>query len=84
MPNECDMWNAGAIEPQLAHVDNDSVRRAYARADYLGGTGPHHGGKMPEDGGGRHRHPPAGNMTNRRINRYFSQQWLNSGSLSLV
>jgi hypothetical protein len=28
------MWNADAIERQLAHVDNDSVRRAYARADY--------------------------------------------------
>jgi integrase len=34
MLNECGMWNADAIERQLAHVDNDSVRRAYARADY--------------------------------------------------
>ena len=34
MLNECGIWNAGAIERQLAHVDNDSVRRAYARADY--------------------------------------------------
>jgi Phage integrase family len=32
--NECGMWNADAIERQLAHVDNDSVRRAYARADF--------------------------------------------------
>jgi len=34
MLNECGMWNADAIERQLAHVDNDSVRRAYARADF--------------------------------------------------
>lgn len=34
MLNECGMWNADAIERQLAHVDNDNVRRAYARADY--------------------------------------------------
>lgn len=34
MLNESGMWNADAIERQLAHVDNDSVRRAYARADY--------------------------------------------------
>lgn len=34
MLNECGIWNADAIERQLAHVDNDSVRRAYARADY--------------------------------------------------
>ncbi len=26
--------NPDAIERQLAHVDTDSVRRAYARADY--------------------------------------------------
>lgn len=32
--NECGLWNADAIERQLAHVDSDSVRRAYARADY--------------------------------------------------
>lgn len=32
--NECSLWHADAIERQLAHVDNDSVRRAYARADY--------------------------------------------------
>jgi integrase len=32
--NESGLWNADAIERQLAHVDNDSVRRAYARADY--------------------------------------------------
>jgi len=34
MLNESSLWNADAIERQLAHVDNDSVRRAYARADY--------------------------------------------------
>ncbi len=32
--NECNLWNPDAIERQLAHVDNDSVRRAYARADF--------------------------------------------------
>lgn len=32
--NESGQWNADAIERQLAHVDNDSVRRAYARADF--------------------------------------------------
>ena len=34
MLNECGLWNADAIERQLAHVDSDSVRRAYARADF--------------------------------------------------
>ena len=34
MLNESGLWHADAIERQLAHVDNDSVRRAYARADY--------------------------------------------------
>jgi hypothetical protein len=28
------LWHSDAIERQLVHVDNDSVRRAYARADY--------------------------------------------------
>jgi integrase len=32
--NECGLWNPDAIERQLAHVDNDSVRRAYARAEF--------------------------------------------------
>lgn len=32
--NESGKWNADAIEAQLAHVDNDAVRRAYHRADY--------------------------------------------------
>jgi integrase len=32
--NESGLWSADAIERQLAHVDNDSVRRAYSRADY--------------------------------------------------
>ena len=34
MLNESGKWNADAIERQLAHVDADSVRRAYARADF--------------------------------------------------
>lgn len=34
MLNESGLWNADAIERQLAHVDNDDVRRAYHRADY--------------------------------------------------
>ena len=34
MLNESGLWHADAIERQLAHVDADSVRRAYARADY--------------------------------------------------
>jgi integrase len=34
MLNERGLWSADAIERQLAHVDADSVRRAYARADY--------------------------------------------------
>ena len=32
--NESGLWHADAIERQLAHVDNDSVRRAYARAEF--------------------------------------------------
>lgn len=32
--NESGKWNADAIEAQLAHVENDGVRRAYHRADY--------------------------------------------------
>jgi integrase len=32
--NECGQWHADAIERQLAHVDNDNIRRAYHRADY--------------------------------------------------
>jgi integrase len=32
--NESGLWNADAIERQLAHVDSDSVRRAYARAEF--------------------------------------------------
>lgn len=34
MLNECGLWHADAIERQLAHVDADSVRKAYARADF--------------------------------------------------
>lgn len=32
--NESGLWSSDAIERQLAHVDNDSVRRAYARAEF--------------------------------------------------
>ncbi|MGP8233091.1 MAG: tyrosine-type recombinase/integrase [Methylovirgula sp.] len=32
--NESGLWNHDAIERQLAHIDNDSVRRAYARSEY--------------------------------------------------
>jgi integrase len=32
--NESGKWNADAIEAQLTHVENNSVRRAYARADF--------------------------------------------------
>jgi integrase len=34
MLNESGLWNADAIERQLAHVDGDTVRRAYARAEF--------------------------------------------------
>jgi len=34
MLNESGKFNPDAIERQLAHVDNDNVRRAYHRADY--------------------------------------------------
>src|SRR5208283_1342529 len=34
MLNESGLWNADAIERQLAHVDSDGVRRAYARAEF--------------------------------------------------
>jgi integrase len=34
MLNESGLWNPDAIERQLAHVDRDSVRRAYARAEF--------------------------------------------------
>ncbi len=32
--NESGQWNADAIERQLAHVDADTVRRAYARGEH--------------------------------------------------
>ena len=32
--NESGLWNPDAIERQLAHIEPDAVRRAYARADY--------------------------------------------------
>jgi integrase len=32
--NESGHWHADAIERQLAHADNNNVRRAYARADF--------------------------------------------------
>lgn len=34
MLNESGIWNPDAIEAQLAHVENNAVRRAYARADF--------------------------------------------------
>jgi len=34
MLNECGLWHPDAIERQLAHVDADAVRKAYARADF--------------------------------------------------
>ena len=34
MLNESGKWNANAIEAQLAHVEGNSIRRAYARADF--------------------------------------------------
>ncbi len=34
MLNETGKWNPDAIEAQLAHVNNNSIRRAYARAEY--------------------------------------------------
>jgi integrase len=34
MLNESGLWNPDAIERRLAHADCDSVRRAYARADF--------------------------------------------------
>ncbi len=34
MLNESGLWNPDAIEAQLAHVENNAVRRAYARADF--------------------------------------------------
>lgn len=32
--NESGLWNADAIEAQLAHVEGNSIRKAYARAEY--------------------------------------------------
>jgi integrase len=32
--NECGKWNADAIEAQLAHVEANAVRKAYASAEY--------------------------------------------------
>ena len=32
--NECGRWHPDAIERQLAHVENDDVRRAYARGEH--------------------------------------------------
>ena len=34
MLNEFSKWNPDAIEAHLAHVENNSIRRAYARADF--------------------------------------------------
>ena len=32
--NECGFWNPDAIESQLAHIEANQVRKAYARAEY--------------------------------------------------
>jgi len=32
--NECGKWHPDAIERQLAHIEDNDVRRAYARAEY--------------------------------------------------
>jgi integrase len=32
--NEMGIWNPDAIERQLAHLENNGVRRAYARGQY--------------------------------------------------
>jgi integrase len=32
--NECGKWNPDAIEAQLAHVEGNAVRRAYARSEF--------------------------------------------------
>ncbi|MDX8469373.1 integrase arm-type DNA-binding domain-containing protein [Mesorhizobium sp. VK25A] len=32
--NECGKWHPDAIERQLAHIENNDVRRAYARAEH--------------------------------------------------
>ena len=32
--NEMSVWNPDAIERQLAHAENDAVRRAYARSEH--------------------------------------------------
>ena len=32
--NEAGMWNADAIERQLGHMENNDVRRAYARGEH--------------------------------------------------
>lgn len=32
--NESGQWNADAIEAQLAHLESNSIRRAYARAEF--------------------------------------------------
>jgi len=36
MLNESGLWNPDAIEAQLAHIEGDAVRRAYARAEFWG------------------------------------------------
>jgi integrase len=32
--NESGQWNSDAIEAQLAHINGNAIRRAYARAEY--------------------------------------------------
>lgn len=35
LANESGLWNRDAVERQLSHVDQDAVRRAYARSDFF-------------------------------------------------
>jgi hypothetical protein len=34
LPNESGQWHPDAIELQLAHIENNDVRRAFARGTY--------------------------------------------------
>jgi len=34
LANESGLWNTDAIERVLAHVDNNEVRRAYAKGEH--------------------------------------------------
>ncbi len=55
--NESGLWNADAIERQLAHVDGDGVRRAYARAEFWDERVRMMAGWADKCEAWRHRHP---------------------------